>query len=106
MTCAGMLLGHCDGLQQSVLNDQADLMQILEKNGLRAWIDVFQRDLAGLYERQGKWESVQEFLALNRHVERVLWQFGVFPWRNDQGEVRVEIPLGTDIDRLSGNQGN
>jgi len=100
MTYAGMLLGHCDGLYQSVYDDEGNLTPVLENMGLRAWIDVFRHDLAGLFERRGEWKSVQEFLALNRHIERVLWQFGVFPWRNDQGEVRVEIPLGTDAVQL------
>jgi hypothetical protein len=100
VTYAGMLLGHCDGLGQSVYDDRGSLTQVLEKIGLRAWVDAFRRDLAGLFERRDEWESVQEFLALNRHIERVLWQFGVVPWRNDQGEVRVEIPLGTDIAQL------
>ena len=34
----------------------------------------------------------REFLTLNGHIERVLWQFGVFPWRTDQGEVRSRNP--------------
>jgi len=100
MTQAGMLLGHCDGVCQLAYDDKGDLTQALEKTGLRAWVDVFRHDLARLFERRGQWESVQEFLALNRHIERVLWQFGVFPWRNEQGQVRVEIPLGTDAAQL------
>jgi hypothetical protein len=70
---------------------------ILEKMGLQNWLEVFHQDLGILYDRRGKWESVQEFLLLNRHIERFLWQFGVFPWRNDQGEVRVKITVGTDV---------
>lgn len=100
MTNVGMLLGHCDGLHQSVYDDKGSLTQALEKIGLQAWVDTFRCDLARLYERRGGWESVQEFLALNRHIERVLWQFGVFPWRTEEGQMRVEIPLGTDIAQL------
>lgn len=96
----GTLLGHCDGLCQSTYDDEGSLTQALEKIGLHNWVDTFRRDLVRLFERQGKWESGQEFLALNRHMERVLWQFGLFPWRNDQGQVRVEIPLGTDAAQL------
>jgi len=96
----GTLLGHCDGLCQSAYDDEGSLTQALEKIGLHNWVDTFRRDLLRLFERQGKWESGQEFLALNRHMERVLWQFGLFPWRNDQGQVRVEIPLGTDAAQL------
>jgi hypothetical protein len=101
MTYAGTLLGHCDGLCQAEYDDDGCLTQILETMGLRLWIDALRRDLARLFERRGGWESVQEFLALNRHIERVLWQFGVFPWRTEEGQIRVEIPLGTDIAQLS-----
>lgn len=96
----GTLLGHCDGLCQSAYDEEGSLTQALEKIGLHNWVDTFRRDLVRLFERQGKWESGQEFLALNRHMERVLWQFGLFPWRNDQGQVRVEIPLGTGAAQL------
>jgi hypothetical protein len=100
MTYAGTLLGHYDGLSQSIYDDEGDLMQSMEKIGLKAWADVFRRDLDRLFERRGKWESIQEFLPLNGHIERVLWQFGIFPWRNDQGQVRVEIPFYTDAVQL------
>jgi len=100
MTYAGTLLGHYDGLSRNIFDDEGDLMQLLEKSGLKAWTEVFRQDLDRLFERQGKWESIQEFLSLNNHIERVLWQFGVFPWRNDQGQVRVEIPLYSDTVQL------
>jgi hypothetical protein len=100
MTYAGTLLGHYDGLCESIFDDEGDLMQSMEKSGLKAWANIFRRDLDRLFNRIGKWESIQELLTLNRHIERVLWQFGVFPWRNDQGQVRVEIPLFTDAAQL------
>jgi hypothetical protein len=100
MTYAGTLLGHYDGMSQSIYDDEGDLIRSMEKSGLKAWADVFRRDLDRLFERRGKWESIQEFLPLTGHIERVLWQFGIFPWRNDQGQVRVEIPLYTDAVQL------
>ncbi len=101
LTYAATLLGHYDGLCQSVYDDEGVLAHVLEKNSLRGWFDSFQRDFASLFERSGDWKSVQEFLSLNRHIERILWQFGVFPWRNELGQVRVEIPLYTDAAKLS-----
>jgi len=106
MTYAGTLLGHCDGLCQPVYDDNGCLTQVLETMGLQLWVDALRRDLARLFERRDEWKSVQEFLALNRHIERVFWQFGVFPWRNDQGKVRIEIPLGTDIALLEEMDGD
>lgn len=100
MNYTGKLLGHYDGLGSSISENEEELMLSLEKSGLKAWVDVFRRDLDSLFKRLGEWESIQEFLMLNRHIERVLWQFGVFAWRNDQGQVRVEIPLSTDAAQL------
>ena len=57
MMYAGMLLGHCDGLCQSVYDDNGSLTQVLDKIGLRGWMDALRRDLGGLFERRDAWES-------------------------------------------------
>ena len=36
-----------------------------------------------------------------RHVERLLWQFGLFPWRMPDGFMRVEVPYGNDPEVLA-----
>ncbi|WP_206682696.1 hypothetical protein, partial [Salmonella enterica] len=48
----------------------------------------------------GKWQSFDEFLKLNVHVERLMWQLGMIPWANENG-IRVEVPLGTDAEALT-----
>ncbi len=93
------LIGHYDGIGESHYDDERNLTQALEKSGLGGWFEVLRRDLTRLFERCGEWESVQEFVTLNRHIERLLWQFGVFPVRDEQN-IRVEIPLVTDAARL------
>jgi len=104
MTWAANLLGHCDGLWESPYDEEGSLTQALRDSGLQSWLDTFRRDLDRLFERRGQWESIREFLAMNRHIERILWQFGVFPWRNEQGQVRVEIPLHSDAAQLLGHK--
>jgi hypothetical protein len=52
------------------------------------------------FSRRGSWESPKEFMSMNVHMERLFWRFGIFPWRNEHGDVRVEIPLTTDAEAL------
>lgn len=92
-------IGHCDGLDESLTNNEETKL-LLEGNGLLGWCHVYQRDLETAYNRRGQWESLTDFLSLAIHLERLLWQFGIFPWRTDDNQVRVEIPLETDIARL------
>lgn len=96
---AAGLLGHFDGLERS-LDEAANVTEALKRCDLRSWIDVFHRDLDGNYARQGKWQSLDEFTDLTVHMERLMWKFGVFPWRMDTGGIRVEIPIGTDLAAL------
>jgi hypothetical protein len=96
---AAKLIGHCDGLKASA-TDEAQLTATLESTGTRKWLEVYRRDLNTLYDRLGQWSSFNEFTQLSVHVERLLWQYSVFPWRNDAGEVRVEIPIESDAQAL------
>lgn len=94
------VLGHYDGLQREALDDKS-LAEILQELGLYDWFLLFGGELSLLCSRVGRWSSVDEFLTLNRHVERLLWQFGLFPWKTENGEIRVEVPLATDADQLA-----
>jgi hypothetical protein len=31
-----------------------------------------------------------------------MWQYGLFPWRTDEGLIRIEVPLATDAHKLAG----
>jgi hypothetical protein len=39
-------------------------------------------------------------LALGNHVERLLWQFGLFLWQTPDGNCRLEAPLHFDREQL------
>jgi hypothetical protein len=93
---AGDLLGHYDGLGMPLLDGVPELHVALKELGLSNWVESYHQQLAELWDRRGEWTSFDEFLALNRHTERLLWQFGIFPWRTEDGGYRVEIPLATD----------
>jgi hypothetical protein len=91
---SGTVLGHYDGLQQYFL-DEPTLAAALGEMSLRDWLVLFDRDLSRLWHRRGKWASLEEFLTLNRHVERLFWQYQLFPWRTDEGKIGIEAPLQT-----------
>jgi hypothetical protein len=99
----GTVLGHSDGLEQSIL-DNSTLATALEEAGLRDWVLLFDSELSRLWDRRRQWISFHEFLELNRHVERLMWQYGLIPWRTDEGLIRIEVPLGTDADKLAGRR--
>lgn len=66
---------------------------------------MFRDHLERVRVRLGRWDSFDEFLALNIHVERLMWQLGMLPWFDPEG-IRVEVPLGTDIEALLAAKGN
>lgn len=101
----GRVLGHNDGLGKGLLEDR-ELAQKLEEIGLLNWWILFDAELSELFSRQGRWANFEDFLHLNRHAERLLWHFGFIPWETDNGEVRVEVPIGTDAHRLCGTEPN
>lgn len=74
---------------------QGELAASLKRAGLTNWIMTFEADLQHFYERVGRWESFNEFLAFNRHAERLLWLMGLFPWDGETG-TRIEVPLEID----------
>ena len=97
---AAELLGHYDGLSQSSLDEVGELKAALDRLGLRAWFEMYHRDLRANWDCYGEWTSVSKFFVFNRHIERVLWQFGIFLWRTADGKTHAEVPLATDTRQL------
>ncbi|KAB2792992.1 DUF4238 domain-containing protein [Brucella anthropi] len=100
---AADLLGHCAASGTDPYDADGELSAALADVGLQQWFPIFRDRLERLRMRFGRWESFDEFLALDVHVERLMWQLGMLPWRGPEG-IRVEIPLGTDIDKLLENK--
>lgn len=93
------LLGHCGALGIQAVEPGSDLDAALDRAELKNWLPRYAADLETYRLRYGKWQSFDEFLALNVHVERLMWQLGMIPWANENG-VRVEVPIGTDAEGL------
>lgn len=96
---AANLLGHCSFIGDSPFDESGVLKDALERAGLTAWFNWYQEHLEHFHHRLGRWESFEEFLDFNIHVERLLWAVGMFPWEGPEG-LRIEIPLNTDTNAL------
>jgi hypothetical protein len=83
-------LGHRDGLptQEQVLG--SSLPEKLKVQGLRDWLELFGRDLQRLYDIDNQF-TTENILALSRHVERLLWTMGIFPWPTADGGLYVTL---------------
>lgn len=88
---AADLLGQADALGQSAVDPE--LSSTLDKCGLRPWLDRLHADLQRLWNTQAQWTALGEFLVLNRSAERVLWQFGLIPWRCSDGVWFQIVPM-------------
>ncbi len=100
LTHAATAIGHFDALGL-LIHDDEDTKLLLVEDGLLGWVDVYRRDLEVIFERLGKWRAARELLSLIVHLERLLWRFGVFPWKTEEGRIHIEIPLASDMAALS-----
>ena len=96
---AADLLGYCAFTDVSPIGGKRLLGEALDRAGLRNWFGVYGDHLARFHRRSGRWESFDEFLAFNIHVERLLLTVGMFAWEAPEG-LRIEVPLGTDAEAL------
>ena len=94
-----IVLGHIDGRDEKIPHSH-QLNKILEEHELVGWFELFHADVRHIFDNTGNWSSFDQFLILNRHLERLLWSFGIIPERNDSGGLYVHVPLSTDAERL------
>ena len=85
-------LGHCAFTKANPLSDASTLEDALDRAGLRDWLGVYFEDLERFRLRLGKWETFDEFLAFNIHVERLLLAVWMFAWEGPEG-LFVKVPL-------------
>ncbi|OMG75093.1 hypothetical protein BW685_00030 [Burkholderia ubonensis] len=83
-------LGHRDGLPVQEPLPESSLPEKLKVQGLRDWLELFGRDLRRLYDADDQF-TTENILALSRHVERLLWTMGIFPWPTEDGRLYVSL---------------
>ena len=87
---AADLLGHNAIAGRSAFQQSDELHISLEQAGLKNWLEAYRVDLMQFHKQLGRWGSFDEFLSFNVHVERLLWQLGMFPWEKPEG-IWVEV---------------
>lgn len=83
-------LGHRDGLPAQESFPGSWFPEELKVHGLRDWLELFGRDLRRLYDGDDQFTPTN-ILALSRHVERLLWTMGMFPWPTEDGRLYVSL---------------
>lgn len=91
LTFAARLIGHCSVTNESPFDEFGMLKSALERGRLTNWFDWYQDHHERFSRRMGQWESLDDFLAFNIHVERLLLAVGLFPWEGLDG-MRIEVP--------------
>ena len=92
---AADLLGQCSLSGESPFDESGTLPEALDRLQLANWFRFYEDHLKRFHRRLGRWESFDEFLAFNLHVERLLWSVGMFAWESPNG-LRIEIPPDWD----------
>lgn len=99
---AAQWIGHQDSDVEMNDCSRIALLAELKAFGLDSWIVLLGRDLSRLYDVEGQFNEVNIY-SLDRHVERLLWIFQIFPWPLEDGSVYVSVPMGND-EALLNNQ--
>lgn len=90
MTVCAQTMGHVDRQIENV-SYTVGFAELLIEHNLVNWFILFNKDVAELFKKVGKWETFTEFLVLNRHLERLLFAFGIVPETQENGELHIYV---------------
>jgi hypothetical protein len=87
------LVGHLDGLQQTVEQSAAEAHRVVGKTAyFQSIFDLFQSELRKMYESYGRWSSVDVFTGLEGTAEDLLNAAGIAFQRQPNGMYWVDVP--------------
>lgn len=89
LTLFGRLAGHLHGHQREA-QCEGVLDEVLEALELTRWFELYAKDLARAWEARASWDDMSEIANFGAHLERLLWQLGVFTLRQPEGRIWVE----------------
>lgn len=64
---------------------------LLNDHGLEKWAKLFQLDLKAFDERLENWDRFEELFFMNRHFERLSFQFGLLPAPSDDADAYIHV---------------
>lgn len=86
------LIGHLNGMKKSpLLTPGTPTANALASRQLMGWINAFTYDLQQFWKKES-W-TLEDLYALNIHVERLLWPFGIFLYPEDSGNGTMIVSL-------------
>jgi hypothetical protein len=85
------LLGTADVVGSPAVLAGSTLDDALQQVGLQRWLLIYLHDLQIFHGQLGKWLSFADLLSFNRHVDRVMWSFGIASWRMPDGGSWVRV---------------
>lgn len=68
-----------------------EVLEQFRAHGLEKWINLFQADLQNFDERLEDWNRFEELFFVNRHFERLCFQFGLLPEPSDEADAYVHV---------------
>lgn len=83
-------LGHQDGAPTQYSLPEYSLPERLRAQELHNWLELFGLDLRKLYGADDNF-TPENIMGLSRHVERLLWSMGIFPWPTEGGDLYVSV---------------
>ena len=78
----GRLLGDIHGAGRRV-EEFSELKGLMEKYGLGSWLRLFERDMERWWDSMTGQPLLSATTRLFFHVDRVIWTYGAFFWRDD-----------------------
>ena len=102
MMAMARLLGtmKCQNVE---LTEGSVLERLLSKNGLLSWYTLFRNDLMSFDEGLETWAQFEEIFFVNRHFERLAFQFSLIPEPMGKTGIYMHVPIHVDIDMLPVN---
>lgn len=76
-------------------------VKILVRHDLIDWASLFERDLDDFYEGLPIWSDYKKLFFVNRHLERLLFMFGILVELQNGGQIYIHVPLGNDANYLN-----
>jgi hypothetical protein len=98
LNTAATLIGYCDAAESDDLLNRINQIDVLIP--FQSWLYVFRRDLRHLLDHITRLSSFAQVEQMSIHTERLLWEFGLFSWLTDSGEMYFEVPIASDASAL------
>lgn len=94
LTYSAYLVGHVEGLSQSIGDAAPDAMRVIERNSwFKPFFEQLRNELEALYGAYGEWKSLEVFEPLKRLVYELLKDRGIDVQAKPDGGAYINVPF-------------